>query len=68
MISGSGGGRVESPLQIILCWLHNLPMHRGWRARYDRLLLEDWNATLTSGPASRPYFAVAAAHLNLGYE
>ena len=40
----------------------------SWRARYDWLLLEDWNATLTSGPASRPYFAVAAAHLNLGYE
>ncbi|KAK5074475.1 hypothetical protein LTR70_005402 [Exophiala xenobiotica] len=40
----------------------------SWRARYDGLLLEDWDATLTSGPASRPYFAVAAAHLNLGYE
>ncbi len=40
----------------------------SWRARYEGLLREDWDATLTSGPASRPYLAVAAAHLNLGYE
>ena len=39
-----------------------------WRTRYERLLLEDWDATSTTFPPSPPCFAVAAAHLNLGYE
>ena len=39
-----------------------------WRARYDALLLGDWDAAVNPGPASPPCFAVAAAHLHLGYE
>jgi hypothetical protein len=39
-----------------------------WRDRYDGLLLEVWDTTRNWGAASPPYYVVAAAFLNLGYE